>query len=54
MGFSTPKVPETISDAEMAGLSRRAQKAQPESIYSRKAVEQRQRSAEQQERRDLS
>jgi hypothetical protein len=49
-----PKVPDTISDAEMAALSRRAQKANTESMFSKRNVEKRLKSNEQQEKRELS
>lgn len=49
-----PKVPDTISDAEMASLSRRAQKASKESMFSKRAVERRLKSNEQQEKREQS
>jgi hypothetical protein len=35
---SKPKVPDTISDKEMAELQRRAQKAQKESMFSKRNV----------------
>lgn len=49
-----PKVPDTISDAEMASLSRRAQRANKESMLSKRNVEKRQKDAEQREKREQS
>lgn len=56
MGFWNwqPKVPDTISDAEMASLSRRAQRASRESVLSKRAVEKRRKDAEQREKREQS
>jgi hypothetical protein len=51
--FSAPKVPNTISDAQMADLSRRAQKAAPP-LLSDKATQQRLNSAEQQRKAQSS
>jgi len=47
MGMFSKKVPNTISDSQMASLSRRAQKAAPP-MFSNKAVKGRQASAAQQ------
>jgi hypothetical protein len=47
--MSTPKVPNTINDQQMADLSRRAQKANPE-WFSDKAIAQRKASAAQQDK----
>lgn len=44
---SKPRVPNTISDKQMASLSRRAQKAAP-SMFSDKAIKHRKASAAQQ------
>ena len=52
--FWEPKVPDTISDAEMASLSRRAQRASRESTLSKRAVERRKADAEQREKREQS
>lgn len=49
-----PQVPATISDEEMAGLSRRAQKAGTGSMFSKRNVERRIASNEQQQKRHLS
>ena len=36
--FSSPKVPNTVSDKKMADLQRRAQKAQKDSMFSKRQV----------------
>jgi hypothetical protein len=41
MGLFTPEVPNTISDKQMAGLRRRAEKANTESMFSRRNVQRR-------------
>jgi hypothetical protein len=56
--FSLPgnsgDVPDTITGEEMLQLGRRAQEANPESPFSRRNVERRQRDDEQREKRWLS
>jgi hypothetical protein len=47
-------VPETISDEQMAKLSWRAQKSNTESPFSRRNVERRIASSEQQQKKNLS
>jgi hypothetical protein len=48
------KVPETITQEQMDGLSRRAQKAEKESMFSRRNVEKRLASSEQKRKRGWS
>ena len=49
-----PEVPNTISDEDAAHLSRRAQRAATESMFSKRNVERRIASNEQQQKRGLS
>lgn len=42
MGWFSPKVPNTISDRKMADLRRRAEKANRESMFSKRNVARRQ------------
>lgn len=49
-----PKVPDTIGDKKMADLSRRARKADTESMFSKRNVERRLASNKQHDKRNLS
>jgi hypothetical protein len=44
---ASPKVPSTISDKKMEGLRRRAEKAQPDSMFSKRQVARRHAAAKQ-------
>jgi hypothetical protein len=52
--FGKQDVPETISNEDYASLQRRAQKTNGESMFSKRAVERRIASTEQQQKRHLS
>lgn len=54
MGWLTPKMPDTISDEQMADLQRRARQADTESMFSKRNVARRLASNEQKSKADQS